>query len=282
MIEKITFDSGIPGLHLLVLGAVHGNEVAGPNAIFKIIDDIQTYKINLKQGKITVVPICNLQAYQKDTRQIDENLNRVIKRHDTPSTYEQQLANEIVPLIETCDVLLDLHSTHCQGDVPFAFCDYPTQKNQALIDCMNVKYVLLGWPQIYAGKADIADYSTERCAHDYHKTGITLECGYHKEPEATDVAYEAIINTLVHLDIIEGELLKEYPKISIRLTEYIVKTKKGHLCQDFKHLDTIFQGQKIAEYDDGEILYAHQNGYILLPNDNADIGAEWYYLGVTE
>lgn len=282
MIEKITFDSGVEGPHLLVLGAVHGNEVVGPNAIFKIIDDIQTDKISLKSGCITFVPICHLQAYQKGVRQIDENLNRVMKIHNNPITHEQQLANEIVPLIAACDVLLDLHSTHAKGDLPFAFCDYPTSENKGLIDAINVQYVLLGWPEIYAGKTQISDYSTERCAHEYQKTGITLECGYHKEPEATDVAYEAIVNTLIHLGMIDGQILPVGPKTAIRLTEYIVKKKKGCLCQDFKHLDKITQSQKIAEYDDGIVLTAPQDGYILLPNANADIGTEWYYLGIGE
>lgn len=282
MIDKITFDSGVSGPHLLILGAVHGNEVAGPNAIFKIIDDIQTYQLNLKSGRITFVPICNMQACQKDTRQIDENLNRVMCIHDNPSSYEQHLANEIVPLIEQCDVLLDLHSTHSKGDMPFAFCDYPISENRALVDVLNVKYVLLGWPEIYAGKTQISDYSTERCAHDYKKVGITLECGYHKAPEATDVAYEAIINTLIHLGMIDGPTPSVYPKKAIRLTEYIVKAKSGHLCRTYKHLDEVIQGQKIAEYEDGEVLYAPHDGYILLPNATAEIGAEWYYLGVKE
>lgn len=281
MIEKIVFDSGISGPKLLILGAVHGNEIAGPNAIFKIIDDIQSYKINLKSGRITVVPICNLKAYEKNVRQIDENLNRVIKYHENPVTYEQHLANELAPVIAENDILLDLHSTHSKGDMPFVFCDYPTPENLKMIDALGVDYVLLGWPQIYAG-TEISDYSTERWAHDCQKGGITLECGYHKEPEATDVAYEAIINIMKQYDMIEGQMPQAHPKTAIRLTEYIVKTKKGRLCQSYKHLDAVVQGQKIAEYEDGEILIAPQDGYILLPNANADIGAEWYYLGVRE
>ena len=58
--------------------------------------------------------------------------------------------------------------------------------------------------------------------------------------------------------------------------------KKGCLCRAYKHLDAVLKGEKIAEYEDGEVLIAPQDGYILLPNANADIGAEWYYLGVKE
>ena len=220
MIEKIVFDSGIDGIKLLVLGAVHGNEIAGPNAIFKIIDDIQSYKIPLKSGRITFVPICNLKAYEKNVRQIDENLNRVMRYHENPATYEQYLANELVPVIAENDILLDLHSTHSKGDMPFVFCDYPMPENLKMIDAIGVDYVLLGWPQIYAG-TEIFDYSTEQWAHDCQKGGITLECGYHQESEATDVAYEAIINVMKQYDMIEGQALQGHLKTAIRLTEYI-------------------------------------------------------------
>ena len=228
MINTITFDSGAPGTHLLVLGAVHGNEVAGPNAIFKIIDDIQTYKIHLKTGRITFVPICNLQAYDQDVRQIEENLNRIIKYHKNPTTYEQKLANEIVPLIEQCDALLDLHSTHCPGDVPFVFCDYPTPENMKMINALDVNYVLLGWPQIYVGCSDISDYSTERCAFECHKAGITLECGYHKESDSVTVAYNAIMNLLTVFCITEGNNAINQDKTPIIMAYYI-----GTLCLGF-------------------------------------------------
>ena len=279
MIEKITFDSGVQGKKILILGAVHGNETAGPNALFKVIDDIQSYRINLKRGCVTFVPICNLIAYQKDVRQVDENLNRVIKHHDNPITYEQKIANEISSLIEQNDILLDLHSTHCQGDVPFVFCDYPTSDNLKLIEAIDVDYVLLGWPQIYSGHADITDYSTERYAHDCHKSGVTLECGYHKEPKATDVAYNAVLNVLKQYGMIDGISHISHCKTNIYLTEFIIKRKNGRLCQNYKHLDRILKGQKIAQYDDGEVLTASRDGYILLPNGSAEIGTEWYYLG---
>ena len=282
MIEKITFDSGVQGKNILILGAVHGNEVAGPNAIFKVIDDIQSYHLNLVSGRLTFVPICNLNAYRNDVRQIDENLNRVICYHENPTTYEQCLANEIAMLVEQHDILLDLHSTHCKGDVPFVFCDYPTPENLSLIEAINVDYVLLGWPQIYDGQTDISDYSTERWAHECQKTGVTLECGYHKEPKATDVAYNAIINMMIKYHIVDGRVNDLPSKTAIRLTEYVVKKKRGRLCQEYKHLDAVSKGQKIAEYDDGEILTAPQDGYILLPNMSADIGSEWYYLGIKE
>lgn len=282
MIEKYEFDSGNNGTNLLVLAAVHGNETAGTNALKRLLREIEAGEVVLKFGRLVVVPVCNPEAYRQDVRQIEENLNRVMKEHVEAKTYEQKLANEICPLIKDCDVLLDLHSTHCEGDVPFAFCDYPSETSQKLIDGLKVGYVLEGWPQIYAGQGEINDFSTERCAHDYGNAGTTVECGYHKSSAAVELAYSAIISTLSQFEMIEAGTINTSPKKHILMKNYVVKRREGQLCKNYKHLDIVSRGEEIARYDDGEVLTAPDDGYILLPNLKAEIGAEWYYFGVAK
>lgn len=279
MIEKFEFVADMPGVKLLVFAAIHGNETAGTKAIERLLKEFEKGKIELCAGCLTLVPVCNPRAYAKNVRQVEENLNRVIKISDKPKSYEQELANELCPLIKAHDVLLDLHSTHCEGDVPFAFCDYPDEKNQRLIAGLDVDYVLEGWPDIYADNGEIEDYSTERAAHDFGKTATTLECGYHKSADAVEIAYRAIVNTLAGFGMIAKEKLAQRKKTHILMQGYVVKKKEGKLCKNYKHLDKITAGEAIARYDDGEVLCAPSDGFILLPNLQAEIGAEWYYFG---
>lgn len=280
MIEKFSFEGDEKGISLLVLGAIHGNEVAGIGALNKLLKKINSGEIVIKKGKLVVIPICNVEANIKDVRQIDENLNRVMKVHENPITYEQKLANEIMPFIKDCDVMLDLHSTHCKGDEPFVFCDYPKELNLKLIDVIDVDYVLEGWPDIYAGQSEIEDYSTERACFECGKSGTTLECGYHKEDKAIDVAYNAIINALKVFELIESDKPIKKEKTHILMKNFVVKKKEGKLLKQYKHLDKVYKGEEIARYDDGEILRAQNDGYILLPNLECKIGAEWYYFGI--
>lgn len=282
MIKKYEFDSGGEGKNLLILAAVHGNETAGTNALKRLLTEIDAGEIVLKSGKLAVVPVCNPAAYQQDVRQIEENLNRVMTVHREPKTYEQKLANEICPLIKACDVMLDLHSTHCEGDVPFAFCDYPSKDNLTLIEGLAVDYVLEGWPDIYDGQGEIEDFSTERCAHTYGKTGTTVECGYHKSADAVDLAYSAIISTLSQFGMIDAIKPAVRKKTHILMKNYVVKKRDGQMCKNYKHLDLVKKGEEIARYEDGEILTAPADGYILLPNLKAENGAEWYYFGVAK
>ena len=278
MITKYVFNAPKEGKKFLVLAAIHGNEQAGTKACERLKKELTSGKIVLKSGRLTFVPICNPKAYEQDVRSIDENLNRVIKEHSHPKTYEQQLANEICPLIKDTDYLLDLHSTHCKGDVPFVFCDYPNELSQKVMASLPVDYVIEGWPEAYAGTT-IQDYSTEYAAHYYSKAANTLECGYHKEPEAAEIAYQAIINTLAVLDMIEMADIPQFSKKIVKMQEYVIKAEEGKLTQNYKHLDAIRKGEVLAVYDNGQELTASYDGCILLPNANAAIGTEWYYLG---
>lgn len=223
MITKYEFRGEKDGISLLILAAVHGNETAGTQACFRIIDEFNRGALRLTGGHLTLVPVCNPEAYRKDVRSIDENLNRVIKMHDNPQSYEQRLANEICPLIRSHRFTLDLHSTHCVGDVPFAFCDYPDDYNRKVIEALPVDYVLEGWPEIYGRQAQIQDFSTEQCAHVYGNTATTLECGYHKEPKAAELAYRAIIGALAAFDMVDLSKPAAHEKTHIQMKSFVLK-----------------------------------------------------------
>lgn len=279
LIETFEFKGEKEGLSLLVLAAIHGNEIAGVEALKRIIYQLDKGEIKLLSGQLTLVPIANPMAYQKDIRQIDENLNRVIKMHENPISYEQKLANEICPLIAKNDLMLDLHSTHVQGDQPFAFCDYPDEYNTRLIKAIEVKSIVTGWPDIYQNNMDISDCSTEQYAHLCQKRGTTLECGYHKDNASIELAYQSVLNVLKEFKMIEGENNSHIEKETIRLESYVVKEKEGSFTKDFRHLDRIKKDEVLAIYNDNTELKAPYDGYMLLPNPVAEIGAEWYYIG---
>ena len=279
MFKTYTFTAQKSGKHILILGAVHGNEIAGTIAQENIIRQIEQNIIRLKSGKITFVPIVNEKAHQMDARFVDVNLNRVVTYHQHPTNNEEKIANDLIKLIDECDVMVDLHSTHCPDDIPFAFIDYPYEKNMELLSLIPVKTALAGWPQIYANQPDITNFCTEEYAHKHHKSGITVECGYHKAEKSIDIATTTILNILSHFDVIEHDKPeKNYPTV-ITLSSYVTKKSEGKLTQNFQHLDKIKQGEILALYENGETEKAPFDGYIIIPNHEATIDSEWYYLG---
>lgn len=278
-LQDINFETEVAGPKLLVLGAVHGNEVAGTKACEKLIKEINEGIIKLLIGKLILVPIANPLAYKKDVRQIEENLNRVIKKWTNPDTYEKKLAVEIAKKIDECDYMLDIHSTHNADDVPFSFLDNPSDGNLKIVNALEIKYVLSGWPEVYGKQNNIVDFSTETYANSINKNGITFESGYHKDEAAAELAYNSLINVLKTLEMIEGKP-KNVDKKFIKMTDMVIKNKKGRFAKKFKHLDFLSKGEVIAIYNDGEKLTAEKDCHIIIPNHKAKIGAEWYYLGV--
>lgn len=279
MFKSYTFKGAQKGANILILGAVHGNETAGTFAQQKIIEQIQKKELILQAGQITFLPIVNEAAYQKDCRFVDINLNRVVRFHQQPKNNEEKIANELIKLIDACDVMLDLHSTHCPDDEAFAFIDYPTALNKELLSLIPVKTALAGWPQIYAGNSAIENYCTEEYAHRHGKRGITVECGYHKAPLATDIAKQSILNVLAYFKNIAQEPIFYQPK-EIMLHSFIIKQQEGRFSKNYQHLDKITQGETLAVYESGEQITAPFDGCIIMPNPTANIGDEWFYYGL--
>ena len=279
MLKKYTFKSEKPGYNILFLGAVHGNEPAGTNAMFKVLEKFATKALTPLKGSVSFIPVCNPKAFDANVRQIDENLNRVVKYHATPQTYEQQVANELVEHIKEADIIIDLHSTHCAEDQAFIFSDYPDPLADKIASSLNIKYIVEGWPEIYANNEFIQDFSTGFCAHEHNKTCLTIECGYHFSDQAIQTAYYTILSTLLCLGFVSGYPSAPICQEHIVMDNFIIKTKEGKLANNYKHLDPIKQGEIIATNDDGTSIISPQDGFILLPNHKAELNSECFYFG---
>ena len=278
MFKKYTFTAEKEGKHILVLGAVHGNEVAGTIAQNDIIKSIENGEIKLASGKITFIPVVNVEAQNKDTRFIDVNLNRVVCWHENPQNNEERIANQLIKEIGSCDAMLDLHSTHCKEDEAFAFIDYPSKDNMDFLSLIPVKKALAGWPDIYQGQT-INDFCTERYANQKGKMGITVECGYHKSEEAIEVARKSILNVFRYFGIIDENDYQKYNPEVVTLCSFVIKKADGRLSSNYKHMSEVKKGEVIGIYDNGEKEISPMDGFIIMPNHDAIIGSEWFYLG---
>lgn len=284
-LEKVTYNAPKmqkDGVHLLVLGVIHGNETCGSEGIARVIHEIDNKTIHLEKGHVTFIPVCNPGAYQKNERYVDVNLNRILKMHDQPKFYEEHIANELVPLIGAHDFILDLHSNHTKCD-PFVFLDYPDDVSRKFCESLGVESVFTGWPDLFT---DDEDYTTLACAHRAGKVSVTVECGEHHDPHSIDVAYQCIVNALIHLGMISksNEETQQLPPRSnfVKMYRSFIKEKEGNLIKNWQHMDHVSEGDILAVYDDGQDEVSPINGYILLPNIGSKIGDEWFYLGTQE
>lgn len=298
--DVLSFKGIKPGKRLLVLGAVHGDEVCGPIAIRRWIKRLSDGNVQFLSGSVTFVPVCNPEAYRLKKRYSEENLNRVFRKHENPRTYEQRLANELTELFDEADYILDLHSQHVSGE-SFCFAENETPPLLDFISALCPHHVLFGWGTLYPE----GDFTTESYAAGLGKICTTVECGLHDDPRAIDVAEEMIFRAMRFLGMIENlddrhselvsgsheKMLKRVQHDDIPDTSFIPihlrrvhRFKKGgKLAWDFKHLDKFKKGDVLAVYADGSKITTDFDGVIVLPKTDDGIrdGDEWFYLGIT-
>ncbi len=285
MLQSITFHAETPGRNLLVLGAVHGDEICGPKAIRRILDEIEQGKIDLMSGRVTFVPVCNPRAYAKNVRFTERNLNRNLLPQDKPDCYEAVLGNLLCPLLRDHDVLLDIHSYHV-GGLPFVFIDPADAKNIAYAAALGADTVLSNFAGAITatgrndGNAANWSIGTTEYARMFGAMSVTLECGQHRAPEAPDVAYRAILGALRHLNMIAASKTSPLPvPRHVRTESVTYRDDAGTFTKPWHHLQPLAAGTHIATRASGEKLLTQQDSVIILPRADAEIGAEWYYLG---
>jgi uncharacterized protein len=298
-----------PGPALIVTGAVHGNETAGPRGIEAVLAEIDAGAYEVVRGSVSFVPVCNPLAYAQGTRMGERNLNRRLQPTATPQQYEDRIANTLCPLLAAHDVLLDLHSFRSPGR-PFVMCG-PADNRGAiepfaraaaearLVAHLGVPRVVEGWMAAYAeGVARRRARSlTPGAVHEDPSYGVgttewmrsqggygvTLECGQHDDPAAPGVAAHAIRQTLALLGIAEGPGLALQPPAGpfdcLRLAEVVDRHDMAdRFVRPWTSFDPLAEGELIAVRADGSELRAPRAGHIVFPDASAQPGHEWFYL----
>jgi succinylglutamate desuccinylase len=109
---------------------------------------------------------------------------------------------------------------------------------------------------------------------------LTLECGQHDDPQAPEVGWQAICNTLAHLGLIDAPAPPPVPAIEALTIHEVVDKQHAddHFARDWRSFDAVRAGTLIGRRASGEALHAPGDGWLLFPNARAEARQEWYYL----
>ncbi|HEY4958471.1 MAG TPA: succinylglutamate desuccinylase/aspartoacylase family protein [Caldimonas sp.] len=306
--KSITYAGPRKGTRLIVLGAVHGNETCGTHAIERVVRELDAGALRLQAGRVTLVPVTNALAYAEQRRAGDRNLNRKLAPTDAPREYEDHVANWLCPQLAANEVLLDLHSFSAPG-VPFVFLGpddnagplepfAQAAREQALAARLGVGRAVDGWLSTYAAgtarRRELAALHPEATLDldprygigttEYMRSvggcAVTLECGQHADPQAPQVAYRAIVNTLAHLGLSEAADPAPAEHIeALRLSEVVDKLHADDaFAKPWQSFEPVAAGERIGTRHDGTAVVAPFAGTIVFPNAGTEAGHEWFYL----
>lgn len=276
MIQSYQFQWLEQWKHLLILGAIHGNEPCWTMAIEKLIKEINTWKIIIKKGTLTLIPICNPKAFEKKQRFYQENLNRLFHPNNKSTAYEASLATILRTYIDACDYLLDIHSLSWWNDTfLFKSKDHGDEEVDNLAKATLIEQTITGRWDIYQNNNQ---WCTDDYAHQNGKKWVCIKCGQHNDPHAPVVAYKAIINILKHFNFIDGKAQYKKERV-LNIKNIYYKEHEWEFTKKWKHWDTVLQWDIIANYENSKIV-APYDGNILLPKHWAKTGDEWFYFWV--
>jgi succinylglutamate desuccinylase len=261
---------------------------------------------------LTLIPIVNPLAYQRGQREGERNLNRNLRPAVIPQDFEDRIGRALCPWLDAHDVLLDLHSFNAVGQAfvmlgprnnhgplePFAH----EAAETALAAALGPSRIVEGWLGTYAlglrRRARQPAESTRRASLDqdphygvgtteYMRSrggyGVTLECGQHQDPNAPEVAWQAITRTLALLGMLDAASVDLHrpaalPEV-LQLYEVVDREHPDdQFAQAWTSFDPIAKGQLIGTRHDGRQVLAPDAGRIVFPNTNAQAGQEWFYL----
>ncbi len=266
------YEAGRAGPHVLVTALMHGNEIAG--AI--VLDALLRARLRPLRGRLTF-GFLNLAAYARfdavqptASRFVDEDMNRlwdVAILDGTRHSVELARAREIRPIIDSADILLDLHSmlwpseplilsgstakgrrlARAIGTPPMAVADRGHSSGPRLID--------------YAGFADEADA----------RIACLVEAGPHWEPGTVATARAAVMALLRQTGLIAGPdpiAPNPQPWRGAEVTEVVTAvTSNFTFVQPFRGGDVIADCHTLIANDGGkEVRTPHDRCLLVMPS----------------
>ncbi|MFT4435537.1 succinylglutamate desuccinylase/aspartoacylase family protein [Caballeronia sp. 15715] len=269
-----TFDSGVPGPHVMINALTHGNEVCG--AI--VVDALLRLKLRPRRGRLTL-SLANVEAYASfdpskpdAARFVDQDFNRVwtskVLDDTSHTSSELERAREMRPVIDTVDALLDLHSMH--------------ERSKPLIVAGPLDKGIELSLQIGTPATVICDegHPEGRRMRDYEgfgdagspKNALLIECGQHWERSAVTVARDTTARFLLLSGVVESEdlpsdWLSPLPSVMhvVRVTQPVVaQSMDFRFAAPYTGLEIFPEAGSLIGWSNGEPIHTPYDDCMLV------------------
>lgn len=180
----ICSDSLSSGPTLLVVGGTHGNEPSGVKAIMRMHQELQNNTQLLMKGRVFFL-LANPEAYIRDVRYIDQDLNRSFLVSALDQNYESKRAKEISTFIEQLDELVGTFDIHSVSQGHLQMMVYNIHEDESRFVAENISPI--GTHFAYYSE-HIRGLLIEK-ALEHGSTCLAIECGNHTDLDAPEVAF---------------------------------------------------------------------------------------------
>ena len=271
-----TFTAAAPGPHLALVALTHGNEIAGA----AVLAEMLVAGIRPERGRLSLI-FNNIDAFlafdpsnPTVTRYLDEDLNRLWgeDRLQSPrDSREMRRVRKLLPVIESVDVLVDLHSMLWPSDPLTLAAD--TDRAIRLGQSLGTPRLTVADPGHIAGRR-LVDHA-RFTAPGANAAAVLVEAGQHWET-ATITAMATTARRALGLYGIAGPAPPPWPEppLLARVTETVTATSHSFIfARDFRGGDIIPKaGTVIAQDGAREIRTPHDDCLLVMPTPVAPRG----------
>jgi len=264
-----TLDSGRPGPHVLAVSLIHGNEFAGAIVLAELLGA----NFRPKCGRLTL-GFANLTAFARfdagnptASRYVEEDLNRVWDDYQlfgVRHSAELDRAREIRPLVDSADMLLDLHTMLWPAD-PSLLCGAgPRGRNLAFA---------IGTPgQViadagHAGGKRLIDYGRFTEGAEQHAACVLVEAGQHWHPATVTQCRATLRSLLRHAGMAQAPPPEHKPSFAQVVQTITARSNRFHFIRPFRGGDVVHRaGTVIAHDGEDKVVTPEDNMMLVMPS----------------
>ena len=261
------------GPTLVVTAAVHGDEYEGVEAIPQIFQQIEPAHL---RGKLVMVPVCNMPAYETATRSspIDGlNLARVFPG-DVNSTITQRIAYWMTEkLLKHAEFYIDLHNGGATYNIPtlIGYIHDESEIGQRSLAGAQA----FGAPVLWGHPLPTAPGRTVSAATDFGVPWLYTEApgGGYARPDDVACFVQGVINVMRWLGMLDGapqpRPMTHHLFGDGNLDQVIDARVAGYFRAEVNLLDPVVAGQRLGVVRDlfGQVIQevtADQNGVVIM------------------
>ena len=253
-----TLDSGSDGPHVMLSALVHGNELCGAHAL----DYLLREGVRPVRGRLTFV-FMNIAAYARfdpanpvASRFVDEDFNRVWSPEvlDGPrDSVELRRAREVRPLVDSVDLLLDIHSMH--HPAPPSMLAGPLEKGRRIaLEVGTPEHVICDAG--HAAGTRLRDYG-DFADPESDRNALLVECGQHWSRRTARVAVEVALRFLACTGAVAREWIERRQRETgslvqriIEVTEPVtVETDRFWFAEPYEGMEVIPEAGTVIGWD---------------------------------
>lgn len=261
-----SLESSKDGPHVVIVSLIHGNEYMGA----VMLADLLASGFQPLRGKLTI-GFANLAAFSRfdpdnptASRYIDEDMNRVwddFSLFGIRHSAELDRAREIKPIIDSADILLDLHSTLWPSD-PLLLCGVNVKARSIGLSLGTPELVVTDQGHM-SGKR-LIDYGHFAENGSQNATALLLEAGRHWHQETT-LQCKTTIQALLGY---AGMLCISKPSSTPRAAEVIqtitARTNRFQFIRDFRGGEVISKAGTLIAHDGDEEIHTPEDNLIMI------------------